>query len=73
MCEREYIGRLADQADDTVDLLSSARKGERERRTCAAFLRCLGINFSSSQIRLSKNEPPNVIFHDANFEVMEIT
>lgn len=72
MNEREYIQRLAEQARDTVDLLSSGRKGERERRVSAAFLRCLGISFSPAELTVAENDPPDVIFRDARFEVMII-
>ena len=70
MDEREYIRRLADQAHDTVDMLSSHRKGERERRAVAAFLRCLGVDFSPDELVTPESDPPDVIFRDARFEVM---
>ena len=72
MNEKEYVEKLAEQADDTVDLLSSRRKGERERMICAAFLRCLGIEFSPEEITLPESDPPDVVFRDARFEVMII-
>ena len=60
---------LRDEAADTVDLLSSARKQERERRTCAAFLRCAGIDFTTDQIVSSATEPPDVVFNQTLFEI----
>lgn len=72
MNEKEYVEKLAEQADDTVDLLSSRRKGERDRIICAAFLRCLGVNFSPEEITLPESDPPDVVFRDARFEVMII-
>ena len=41
--EKLWLESLRDEAEDTVDLLGNARKQERERRTCAAFLRCAGV------------------------------
>lgn len=70
MDERKYIRWLADEARDTVDMLSSHRKGERERRTCAAFLRCLGVEFSPHDLVTPESDPPDVVFRDARFEVM---
>lgn len=70
MTEREYIQRLADDAHDTVNLLSSSRKGERERRVCAALLRSLGVGFSPHELTAAESDPPDVIFRDARFEVM---
>jgi hypothetical protein len=72
MDEREYIQCLAEEARDIVDLLSSARKGERERMVSAAFLRCLGVEFSPAELILSDNDPPDVVFREARFEVMII-
>lgn len=70
MDEREYLRQLAVEAYDTVNMLSSPRKSERERRTVAAFLRCLGVDFSSEDLKTPKSDPPDVDFRTAHFEVM---
>jgi hypothetical protein len=70
MNEQEYLKLLADEAHDTVDFLSSRRKAERERRACAAFLRCLGVCFSPDELVTPERDPPDLIFRDACFEVM---
>lgn len=70
MDEREYVQQLAAEARDTVDMLSPHRKVERERRAVAAFLRCLGVDFSSEELVTPEREPPDVMFRDARFEVM---
>jgi Putative endonuclease, protein of unknown function (DUF1780) len=67
--EALWLESLRDEAADTVDLLSSARKQERERRTCAAFLRCAGVDFTADQIVSSTTEPPDVVFSHALFEI----
>jgi hypothetical protein len=67
--EKEFLRRLADEAEDTARLLSNARKRERERRVCAAFLRCAGVLFSSSDLTCPKDDPPDVCFGTAAFEV----
>lgn len=72
MNEREYVRQLADEAHDTLDMLSRHRKGERERRAAAAFLRCLGINFLPDELVTPESDPPDVIFRDARFEVRMI-
>jgi hypothetical protein len=64
-----WLKSLRDEAADTVDLLSGARKQERERRTCAAFLRCAGVDFTADQIVSSTTEPPDVVFRQALFEI----
>lgn len=70
MDEREHMQRLADEGRDTVEMLSSPRKSERERRVVAAFLRCLGVDFRPDELIASESDPPDVIFRDACFEVM---
>ena len=72
MNEREYSEDLVLHADDTVNFLSNERKQERERSVCAALLRCLGIEFSPTEIISSNVEPPDVIFREGRFEVMII-
>ena len=67
--EARWLEALREDADDTVDLLSSERQGETERRTCAAFLRCAGIEFEPAQLISSKTEPPDVLFGLARFEI----
>lgn len=67
--EALWLESLSDQAADTVDLLGNARKQEREKRTCAAFLRCAGINFNADLIISSTTEPPDVLFNSAHFEI----
>src|SRR2546430_12173919 len=67
--EALWLESLRDEAADSVDLLGSARKQERERRTCAAFLRCAGIDFTVDQIVSSTTEPPDVVFGQALFEI----
>lgn len=39
---------------------------------CTAFLRCLGIKFSPANIESPQEDPPDVKFEEANFEVREL-
>jgi Putative endonuclease, protein of unknown function (DUF1780) len=67
--EALWLDALRADADDTIDLLRNRRKQERERRTCAAFLRCAGIAFEPDKLIGSTTEPPDVLFGPARFEV----
>jgi hypothetical protein len=67
--EELWLESLRAEAADTIGLLSNARKQERERRTCAAFLRCAGVNFTADQILSSTTEPPDVVFGQVLFEI----
>jgi len=70
MDEQEHLRQLTDEARDMVDMLSSPRKSERERRVVAAFLRCLGVGFCPVELIAQESDPPDVVFRDARFEVM---
>ena len=67
--EALWLESLREEAADTVSLLGCARKKERERRTCAAFLRCAGVPFDAALIASSTTEPPDVVFDSARFEI----
>jgi hypothetical protein len=47
-------------------------KSDRERSVCAALLRCLGVTFFSHEIQANSNDPPDVFFRSAFFEVIEL-
>lgn len=65
------LDRLVSEAKETVEYFSEAMKRDRERATCAALLRCLGVVFTPDEIVPSKREPPDVLFRGAQFEVRE--
>lgn len=67
--EALWLDALRAEADDIINLLANPRKQERERRTCAAFLRCAGIAFEPNQVTASTTEPPDVLFGRARFEI----
>jgi hypothetical protein len=69
--EREYIARLRAHAAQTRKLWSNESKPERERMIVRAFLRCVGVLFAEREITSCMHDPPDVLFRDARFEVME--
>jgi hypothetical protein len=72
--DRKYIARLRVRTSESLELFSSSneKKAEREKMVCAAFLRCLGIEFLSSEIKsLQQNDHRDVIFREAAFQVRE--
>jgi hypothetical protein len=74
MDEKYLKGLLADYKE-TVHLLSSREmKPERERSVCRAFLKCAGIPYTEERIRsvAPRDEPPDVLFDKARFEVREV-
>jgi hypothetical protein len=70
--DSEYIRQLIANADDAVNFYSEARKTERERSYCAAFLRFLGIGFRVNEVVSVKPDPPDVVFRHARLEICEI-
>lgn len=72
MTEDEYLKTLAEEAQRTAALLSDQE--ELERRTCAALLRCLGVEFRPNEIVAPKENagPPDIIFRDAKCEIRSL-
>jgi hypothetical protein len=70
----EYKGKLLDHNRETLNFLSNHHKSERERCVSAAFLRCLGIDFSVADLLSvpDRQDPPDVKFRRAQFEVCDI-
>lgn len=68
--ERECIERYRDYTKETACLLSNHKW--MEKAVCAALLRCLGIDFCEDEILSPRDDPPDIMFRDARFEVCEI-
>jgi hypothetical protein len=69
--EKEYIAKLQAHAAGARALFSNPMKSERERMIVRAFLRCIGEQFSDAEIRTGKEEPVDVEFQAARFQVRE--
>jgi hypothetical protein len=67
-----YLHELREHAAETRLLLSNPLKPERERMVVRAFLRCLGVAFADNGIVASTEEPVDVHFRAARFQIMEI-
>jgi putative endonuclease (uncharacterized protein DUF1780) len=70
--DEKYLKELLDYNKQTVHLLSSKMQKETERMVCRAFLRCAGIPFTEERLRIPPDEPPDILFDSAQFEVIEI-
>ncbi|MDR7298114.1 hypothetical protein J2X16_003463 [Pelomonas aquatica] len=57
---------------EAVTFFSGANKALRERWVCEEMLQSVGVEFSRVEITSSVEEPPDVIFRDARFEVKEV-
>lgn len=57
---------------EAVDFFSSKNKAERELWVANEFLENLGIDFDPSELQPVSDDPPDVMFRDAAFEIKEL-
>ncbi len=69
---REYRQRLQAHAERAIAFFNCSNRSQRERAVCRALLRCLGVSFEENEIVAPTNEPADVSFRDARFQVREI-
>jgi hypothetical protein len=66
---------LEDRRSDlraSIEYFSNKNKAERERWVCINFMENLGINFDETEVISPDDDPPDVIFREARFEIKEI-
>ena len=69
MDDSDYLRLLTIQAEQANAFLSNARKWERQRWVCQRLLQGLNIPYHSEDFLQASQEPPDVLFGDARFEV----
>ncbi len=69
MDDSDYLRLLTIQAEQANAFLSNARKWERERWVCQRLLQGLNSPYHSEDFLQASQEPPDVLFGDARFEV----
>lgn len=69
MDDSDYLRLLTHQAEQANAFLSNARKWERERWVCQRLLQALNVKHHLDEFGVSGQEPPDVLFREANFEV----
>jgi hypothetical protein len=69
MDDSDYLRLLTIQAEQANAFLSNARKWERERWVCQRLLQGLNITHRNEDFTPAGQEPPDVLFRDASFEV----
>ena len=68
MDDSDYLRLLTRQAEEANAFLSNARRWERERWVCQRLLTALNVRHRQDEFSTGQ-EPPDVLFRDANFEV----
>ena len=69
MDDSDYLRLLTIQAEQANAFLSNARKWERERWVCQRLLQGLNIPYHNEDLLQASQEPPDVLFGEARFEV----
>jgi len=72
MSDEEYLDSVRKAREESVRFFESANKPERERWVANEFLGNLGVEFLESEIQCVVDEPPDIRFRSASFEVKEI-
>lgn len=72
MSDQEYIDSVKRGLTETIDFFNPARRQEREIWVANEFLTNLGISFEANELITPDNDPPDIIFRDAQFEIKEI-
>lgn len=69
MDDSDYLRLLTHQAEQANEFLSNARKWERERWVCQRLLQALNVSHRLEEFGAAEQEPPDVLFREASFEV----
>lgn len=72
MNDEEFIAATIEAREESVSFFSAARKPERERWVVEEFLGNLGVEAPAGSIASPSDEPPDVVFFEARFEIKEI-
>ena len=72
MTDEEFIEDRQNALRESIEYFESKNKPERERWVCIEFVENLRLTFEESEALTSDNDPPDVIFRDALFEIKEI-
>lgn len=70
--ETNFIKEQVNEIKETIHFFSNKRKPDREVWVVRRFLSQIGIAFSNEELYSSLEEPVDVVYHDARFQVKEI-
>ena len=70
--EIDNLVELRKHASDTRAFLSNKNKPERERSISRAFLRTIGVSFKDDELVAPTEEPADVAFRSARFQIREM-
>lgn len=72
MDDREFIEETVRALEESVRYYAPENKAERDLWVANAFLENQRIAFTDDELKACPDDPPDVLFRDARFEVKEI-
>lgn len=69
---KDYKKELLEQMREAVRLFSNQGKTERELWITQKFLNVIGVPYAESELYRPNDEPPDVTFRDARFEIIKL-
>jgi hypothetical protein len=72
MKKKRFIKDMREALKKSVDFFSPERKIEREIWVGISFLENLGIKFEQGEVSAPSQDPPDVVFREAMFEIKDI-
>src|SRR5260221_391292 len=72
MTDEEYLDAQRKARAESVEYFRSGNKSERERWVVREYLSNLGLSVAESELVSSPQDPPDVLYLDASFEIKEI-
>jgi hypothetical protein len=72
MTDEEYLEAQRKARAESVEFFRSENKPERERWVAREYLTNLGLSFTENELTSPPQDPPDVLFRGANFEIKEI-
>lgn len=72
MTDDEYLEAQRKARAESVEFFRASNKPERERWVVREFLTNLGLEYADAEVLSPDQDPPDVKFRDADFEIKEI-
>ena len=70
--EKKALEDIRRWDEESVVYFSNRRKPLRERNVVKTFLRICGIEFTNDEVKSCGEDPPDVLFREARFEVVDL-
>ena len=72
MCSKDKLEARREPVAKSVEFFDAKNKTDREKWVACEYLENLGETFNEDELVFSAEEPPDVLFRGANFEIKEI-